>query len=697
MAILKYVNEAGEEDLVHVGPDRPRVLIGRSKECELKTKNNTVSRQHAVVHWREGRYVLQDLGSANGTFYRRQRVTEVTLDDGESVFCGTFQVEFHLDDRDRMPEAGVPGPGRRGPPIVEEERTIEDVGPPLLPLEAVAAVPPRVAGSGAMGARKPTTVPPPGLRSAPETMGRTIGYDTAGPAGMAAPPEPEEVEDVTFAVEEEAAPAEPGPTGALRGETVPLEARAEATEVVKFREEAPRADLERILKADREREAREKALRAENERLQAEIRDRDGAIRLLKVQVEELGKVVARYESAQGDRDAELRVADLERVLQATEAERANLEEALGAQKSHLEEARRQAHEATERAASLQAEVEVARAERDALSARVETLEARVAELTLMVEDRTREAEEGRQAAQREQTARQEVAQAADRIAALQAEVEAARSQAADRIAALQAEVEAARSQAATAAQTLKRLETEKAALEEETQRWEALKRQFEEERTEARVENEGLRTQVAELTARLAEASGAAEKVAALDEQLKAVTQELSEVKLANRSYLKKISRLLEEAERARTGVSAAASGETEALKDENRRLEGEVARLHADLAAARDQVARLAGRVSAFESALPPAAPEAEQGIEIGAVRAAIERVNDLVSEGRTSLEVVTGLVPELAERVAGTPEVGELVEQIRTSADDLAAAIQAMKKEAVQARNLLKGGGK
>lgn len=674
MAILKYVNEAGEEDLVHVGPDRPKVLVGRSKECDLKTKNNTVSRQHAAVHWRDGRYVLEDLRSANGTFYRRQRVTEVALDDGETFFCGTFPIEFRLDDRDRMPAGGRPASAGWSPP--GPEATVEESGPPPLPAERIPPMPAGAAGSGAMAARKPTVAPPAPPRSAPETMGRTIGYDATDVARHApAPPSSaEEVEDVTFALEEEVV-SPPVP----RGGTVPLEARAEATEVVKFREEAPRADLDRILKADREREAREEALRAENERLQAEIRDRDGAIRLLKVQVEELGKVVARYESAQADRDADLRVADLERVLQAAEAERANLEEALEAQKSLVDEARERARGEAERAAALAAEVEVLRAERDDLSGQVETLEARVAELTLRVEDLTREAEEARQAAEREAASRRDALQAAERISALEREVESARSQ------------------AATTAEALKRLETEKAALEEEIQRWEALKRQFEEERTEARVESEGLRQQVSELTARLADASGAAQRVAALEEQLKAATEELSEAKLANRSYLKKISRLLAEAEEARASASAAPSGETEALKDENRRLAGEVSRLQADLAAARDQVARLTERVSAFESAPQTPAPEAQAGPDLAAVVAVIERVNDLVSEGRTSLEVVAGLVPELAERVAGTPEVGELVEQIRASAEDLATAIQAMKREAVHARNLLKGGGK
>ncbi len=675
MAILKYVNEAGEEDLVHVGPDRPKVLVGRSKECDLKTKNNTVSRQHAAVHWRDGRYVLEDLHSANGTFYRRQRVTEVALDHGETFFCGTFPIEFRLDDRDRMPADGRPASAGWSSPV--PEATVEESGPPPLPEERIAPMPAGAGGSGALAAaRKPTVVPPPSPRSAPETMGPTIGYDASDVARHApAPSSPaDEVEDVTFAVEEE---VEPPPIP--QGGTVPLEARADATEVVKFREEAPRADLDRILKADRERQAREEALRAENERLQAEIRDRDGAIRLLKVQVEELGKVVARYESAQADRDADLRVADLERVLQATEAERANLEEALEAQKSLVDEARERACGEAERAATLAAEVEAVRAERDGLARQVEALEARVAELTLKVEDLTREAEEARQAAEREAASRRDALQATERISALEREAESARAQ------------------TATLAEALKRLETEKAALEEEIQRWEALKRQFEEERTESRVENEGLRRQVSELTARLADASGAAQRVAALEEQLKAATEELSEVKLANRSYLKKISRLLAEAEEARAHAGAAPSGETEALKDENRRLAGEVSKLQADLAAARDQVARLTERVSAFEAAPPTRVSEAQAGPDLAGVVAVIERVNDLVSEGRTSLEVVVGLVPELAERVAGTPEVGELVEQIRTSAEDLATAIQAMKKEAVHARNLLRGGRK
>lgn len=34
-----------------------------------------VSRRHAKIHWRDGRFFLEDMGSANGTFLNNQRLT----------------------------------------------------------------------------------------------------------------------------------------------------------------------------------------------------------------------------------------------------------------------------------------------------------------------------------------------------------------------------------------------------------------------------------------------------------------------------------------------------------------------------------------------------------------------------------------------------------------------------------------------
>jgi pSer/pThr/pTyr-binding forkhead associated (FHA) protein len=51
--------------------------IGRQKECEVFIDNSFVSRAHAEVRYEEGRWVVNDLGSANGIFRDGQRVHSI--------------------------------------------------------------------------------------------------------------------------------------------------------------------------------------------------------------------------------------------------------------------------------------------------------------------------------------------------------------------------------------------------------------------------------------------------------------------------------------------------------------------------------------------------------------------------------------------------------------------------------------------
>ena len=44
-----------------------RVIIGRSKESDLRVNDSNVSRKHAAVYWNNGRIMIDDLGSTNGT------------------------------------------------------------------------------------------------------------------------------------------------------------------------------------------------------------------------------------------------------------------------------------------------------------------------------------------------------------------------------------------------------------------------------------------------------------------------------------------------------------------------------------------------------------------------------------------------------------------------------------------------------
>ena len=65
----------GEESLV----------IGRDPRCDLVLDDPRVSRRHAEIRPRLGRFALLDLGSTNGTRVNGTRVTEAALADGDRI------------------------------------------------------------------------------------------------------------------------------------------------------------------------------------------------------------------------------------------------------------------------------------------------------------------------------------------------------------------------------------------------------------------------------------------------------------------------------------------------------------------------------------------------------------------------------------------------------------------------------------
>lgn len=71
-----------------------RLRLGRSSACELRLADDSVSRYHAELCWREGTWYLVDLGSTNGTWVNGRRVGEAEVVPGDEIQLGA--VRFRL-------------------------------------------------------------------------------------------------------------------------------------------------------------------------------------------------------------------------------------------------------------------------------------------------------------------------------------------------------------------------------------------------------------------------------------------------------------------------------------------------------------------------------------------------------------------------------------------------------------------------
>jgi hypothetical protein len=75
-------------------PQGDNTMIGRSPDNPVFLDDVTVSRKHAVLVQRDGRWYIEDQGSLNGTFVNRRRVESAELSDGDELQIGKYRFTF---------------------------------------------------------------------------------------------------------------------------------------------------------------------------------------------------------------------------------------------------------------------------------------------------------------------------------------------------------------------------------------------------------------------------------------------------------------------------------------------------------------------------------------------------------------------------------------------------------------------------
>lgn len=90
----------------HVPLDKPLITIGRRVDNDVIIESPVVSRQHAHVRWRHGRFVLYDVGSRGGIAVNGEPCQECVLQPGDLItLANRISIIYGegLENRDDLP------------------------------------------------------------------------------------------------------------------------------------------------------------------------------------------------------------------------------------------------------------------------------------------------------------------------------------------------------------------------------------------------------------------------------------------------------------------------------------------------------------------------------------------------------------------------------------------------------------------
>lgn len=76
---------------------KPRTVLGRTNNCDLRIPLSSVSRQHCEVVLDGQAIKLRDLGSSNGTYHNSVRVQESVLRAGDEIVIGPVVFTLVVD------------------------------------------------------------------------------------------------------------------------------------------------------------------------------------------------------------------------------------------------------------------------------------------------------------------------------------------------------------------------------------------------------------------------------------------------------------------------------------------------------------------------------------------------------------------------------------------------------------------------
>jgi pilus assembly protein CpaF len=182
--------------------DKTEINVGRVQGNDLMLPKGNVSKRHARLLFRDGRFIVTDLKSTNGTYVNGRKIAQATIvREGDKIYIGDFVLRIELS-QEQQAAAGAAPPS---PPSMEEsgdgeaanaDRGGARIAPPPLPGAPTAGPPPMpgpsAGGSGAMPMPMPPAVPSGGMGMPAPARETALGPGPTAPplGGAPQPPAP---------------------------------------------------------------------------------------------------------------------------------------------------------------------------------------------------------------------------------------------------------------------------------------------------------------------------------------------------------------------------------------------------------------------------------------------------------------------------------------------------------------------------
>src|SRR6185436_19791022 len=90
--------------------DRTEINVGRVQGNDLMLPKGNVSKRHARLLFRDGRFIVTDLKSTNGTYVNGRKISQATIvREGDKIYIGDFVLRIES-------AAGTTGGSQSEPP-----------------------------------------------------------------------------------------------------------------------------------------------------------------------------------------------------------------------------------------------------------------------------------------------------------------------------------------------------------------------------------------------------------------------------------------------------------------------------------------------------------------------------------------------------------------------------------------------------